>query len=64
MPKDIKDESEQVVNVTFQLKGDDARDFTDYMKRERIDINSVAGKKLALERLEQWKVANVATANA
>ena len=56
MPKDSRDAKDgQVVNVTFQLRGEDAQDFNEYMKRERIDINSVAGKKLALERLEQWK---------
>lgn len=49
------DSREQVINVTFQLKGVDAEEFRAYMEREFIDINSVAGKKLALERLRELK---------
>lgn len=48
-------QTDDVVNVTFQLKGQQATDFREYMEREHIEINSVAGKKLALERLEAWK---------
>lgn len=54
MPKDKQ--KEEVINVTFQLKGEEAEDFLAYMEQEFIGINSVAGKKLALERLKQWKV--------
>ena len=53
MSKEKQDE--KVVNVTFQLKGEEAEDFLAYMEQEFISINSVAGKKLALERLKQWK---------
>jgi hypothetical protein len=48
-------EPEKVVNVTFQLRGEDADDFLDYMNREFIKINSVAGQKLVLERLRELK---------
>jgi hypothetical protein len=53
MPKDKH--KEEVINVTFQLKGEEAEEFLKYMEQEFISINSVAGKKLALERLKQWK---------
>jgi hypothetical protein len=43
------------VNITFQLKEDDADTFRQYMEHEFIQINSVAAKKLLLERLKQWK---------
>ena len=53
MSKNPKQPEEQVVNVTFQLKGSDADLFLEYMRREFIKINSVAGQKLALERLHE-----------
>ncbi|HEX8746843.1 MAG TPA: hypothetical protein VF717_06550 [Pyrinomonadaceae bacterium] len=50
-----QEQPEKIVNVTFQLKGADAEDFLNYMEREFIRINSVAGQKLALERLREVK---------
>ncbi|MDQ1592975.1 MAG: hypothetical protein QOG71_3602 [Pyrinomonadaceae bacterium] len=49
----VKSTDEKVVDVTFQLKGEDAEVFEAYMKREYIRLKSVAAQKLALERLAQ-----------
>lgn len=45
------------VIVQVQLEGDEAARFEAYKKREIIDISSVAGKKLMLERLAQLETA-------
>lgn len=49
----VKRTDEKVVDVTFQLKGEDAEVFEAYMKREFIRLKSVAAQKLTLERLAQ-----------
>jgi hypothetical protein len=46
---------EEFVNITFCLRGQDAKDFNEYKEQEIIDTHAIAGKKLALERLRQWR---------
>lgn len=41
------------IQVNFQLQGEDAERFLAYKRRERISATSEAGRKLALERLDQ-----------
>ena len=48
-----KSETDDVEYVSLQLRGVDADRFRDYKRREIIDQNSVAAKKLIFERLAQ-----------
>ena len=48
-----KSQTSDVEYVSLQLRGVDADRFRDYKRREIIDQNSVAAKKLMFERLAQ-----------
>ena len=48
-----KSQTSEVEYVSLQLRGVDADRFRDYKRREIIDQNSVAAKKLMFERLAQ-----------
>ena len=57
---DGKSPAANKVIVQVQLEGDEADRFEAYKKRETINISSVAGRKLMLERLAQVESARPA----
>lgn len=48
-----EEETESVVNITFQLKGEDARRFLEYKAQQFLLNNAEAARKLMLERMAQ-----------
>ena len=55
MPNITKSEDESVVNVTFQLKGEEADLLTAYQEREYLRTLSSAARKGLLEYLHALK---------